>query len=293
MKATSQLRKMLEGDEIIVAPGAYDPLSARIVEAAGFGVVYMTGYGASAAYLGRPDIGLMGMSEVVGHAGRMAAAVSIPLISDADTGYGGIHNVMRTVQEFERAGVAGIHIEDQVTPKRCGHMKGVKVVPLEEMIRKIEAACEARTDPDFVIIARTDSVATDDLDEGIRRGRAMAKAGADVVFVESLQSKDDMEKVVESIDAPLLVNMMEDGLTPLLTAEELQKIGFKIVIFALSSLYVVVRAMTELMGDLKATGTSKTHMGKMTSNEAVNDLLGLSAIQEIEERHSGSHKEQR
>ena len=222
MEARKRLRELVDAKEILVLPGAYDALSARLAEAAGFPCVYMTGYGQSASKLGAPDVGLMTMSEMVERAKDMCAAVSVPVICDGDTGFGNVVNLVRTVREYERAGVAAIQLEDQTTPKKCGHMLGRQVVDAEEMVNKIRAAAAARQDPDFLIIARTDARTNHGVEEAIRRARLYEQAGADIIFVESLESVEEMRMVNEAIAKPTIANMVETGRTPLLTAAQLQ-----------------------------------------------------------------------
>jgi 2-methylisocitrate lyase-like PEP mutase family enzyme len=212
MRRTTQFRRLLEGKAILVAPGAFDGLSARLIEKAGFPLVYVTG-GGIARSTGYPDMGLLTMSEVVVRVKNIVDVTEIPVIADADTGYGNALNVIRTVREFETVGVAGIHIEDQITPKKCGHYEGKSLVSEEEMIKKIEAAREARSDPDFVIIARTDARAVEGLEKAIQRGKRYAGAGADMIFVEAPQSVDEIRKIANSISTPLLINMFKGGKT--------------------------------------------------------------------------------
>ena len=214
MRTTTRLRQMLQAPGLIVAPGAYDGFSARLIEAAGFAAVYMTGAGTAASHLGQPDLGLATMTEMATHARHLASCVSLPLIADADTGYGNALNVVRTVREYERAGVAGLHLEDQVAPKKCGHIAGKQVIPAREFADKIRAAAEYRTDPDFVIIARTDARAVTGLDDAIERGNLYAEAGADVIFVEAPQSEDEIHRVAREVKAPLLANMVQGGRLP-------------------------------------------------------------------------------
>ena len=231
MKHTTKLRELVNREEILVAPGTYDPLMAKLIAHAGFDAVYMTGAGVSHSTLAMPDIGLTTMTEMVERARRIADASELPVIADADTGYGNAINVMRTVKEYERAGVAAIHIEDQEMPKRCGHFAGKTVVPKEEMMGKLKAALDTRQDGDFLIIARTDARTAVGFEEAVERGQAYAEVGADIVFVESPKSVQELEKIGQSINRPLLANMVETGLTPLLPAAELQKLGFSVVIF--------------------------------------------------------------
>ncbi|MGH7961114.1 MAG: isocitrate lyase/PEP mutase family protein, partial [Candidatus Binatia bacterium] len=227
-----RLRELLALPEPILIPGAYDALSARLIEAAGFPAVYMTGFGTAASLLGRPDVGLLGMSEMVDNARRIVQAVAVPVIADADTGYGNPLNVIRTVQEYERAGVAAIHIEDQVMPKRCGHMESKQVIACDEMVEKIRAAVAARRSADFVIIARTDARAVEGLEQALQRARRYAEAGADVLFVEAPQSEQEIETVANTLTGiPLLFNWAEGGKTPPVSLARLRECGFRIVIF--------------------------------------------------------------
>src|SRR6266404_4113663 len=243
MRATTRLRQMLNAPGIIVAPGAYDGFSARLIEAAGFQAVYMTGAGTAASHLGQPDLGLATLTEMANHAGHLASAVSLPVIADADTGYGNALNVVRTVREYEKAGVAGLHIEDQ------------QVIPTEEFCDKIRAASEYRTDPDFVIIARTDARAVTSLDDAIDRGNRYAAAGADVIFFEAPQTEDEIRRVAREIKAPLLANMVIGGKTPAIKVAELERIGFKMVIFPAVCMAAAVPAMEKSLAYLKEHGT--------------------------------------
>jgi methylisocitrate lyase len=285
MKKTTQLRKLLSSRKIVVAPGAFNALSARIIEQAGFPAVYMTGYGASADLLGAPDYGLLTLTEMANHAARMAQAVNVPLIADGDTGYGNAINVRRTIQEYERAGVAAIHLEDQVMPKRCGHMEGKQVIDAKEWAKKIEAAVDARTDSDFVIIARTDARAVYGLDEALSRAKMAVAAGADVIFVEAPQSVDELKKVADTIDAPVMANMIEHGKTPLLSVDELQELGYSLVIYPLATLYMATQAMREAMKELKDTGTTAGLVDRMLAFHEFNDLVGLKDFQALERKY--------
>ena len=257
MKKTTRLRELLAQPQILVAPGAHDALSAKIVAKAGFDAVYFTGYGQAASHLGGPDVGLMTMTEMVMRARNFAAAVDVPVIADGDTGFGNVINVMRTVQEYEAAGVAAIQLEDQVAPKKCGHMTGRQVVPLEEMVGKIKAAVAARKDPDFVIIARTDARTNLGIEEALRRGKAFAEAGADVLFIESPESLEEMKLITSSFDIPVLANMVEGGRTPLMTAHELQELGYGLVIFPTSSTYITAQAVTRVMQEPRPVAQPK------------------------------------
>lgn len=283
MEARKRLRELVDAREILVLPGAYDALSARLAEAAGFPCVYMTGYGQSASKLGAPDVGLMTMSEMVERSKDMCAAVSVPVICDGDTGFGNVVNLVRTVREYERAGAAAIQLEDQTMPKKCGHMLGRDVIDAQEMVMKLKAAIAARTDPDFLIIARTDARTRYGIDEAIRRGRLYAEAGADVVFVESVESVEEMCRVNEEIPTRTIVNMVETGRTPLLTARELQDIGYDMVVFPISTLLVAAKAAYDMLADLQANGTTKNYMDRMMSFSQFNDFIGLPLVRELEE----------
>jgi len=269
------LRQLLEDKKILVAPGAHDVLTAKVIENAGFKAVYMTGYGQSASSLGKPDVGLLTLTEMVDRAGKFVSAVKIPVIADADTGFGNALGVMRTVELYEKAGVSAIQLEDQVAPKRCGHMLGREVVPMEEMIGKIEAAKEARVDEDFLIIARTDARTDYGFDEALKRVKAYEKAGADIIFLESLETIEEMEILNKEIKVPTLANMVEGGRTPLCTNAELEKIGYSLAIWPTASTYVTAYVMTELMNELKEKDTTEGFIDKMISFENFNKLIGL------------------
>src|ERR1700761_9457643 len=244
----ARLRGLLDSGETILAPGAFDPLAARLVEEAGFPAVYMTGFGTSAGLLGRPDVGLLTMTEMADSAARIAACVDIPVLADADTGYGNPLNVIRTVGAYETAGVAGLHLEDQVAPKKCGHLEGKQVIPAEEMAQKIRAAVEARAQPEFVIIARTDARAVEGLERALQRGRVYREAGADVLFIEALTTEAEAEEAVRAFPGvPLLFNWAEGGKTPPISLGRLQEMGYRIVIFPLSTLLAATGAMRRIL----------------------------------------------
>jgi len=284
VKPTTQLRRLLQRPQILVAPGAADAISARLIQRAGFEAVYATGAGISNALLGLPDIGLITMSEMVDQVRRIVEAVDIPVIADADTGYGNPLNVMRTVGVYEKAGVAALQIEDQVTPKRCGHFAGKEVVPAFEMAQKIRAACEARTDPDLVIIARTDSLATHGFDEAIQRGRLYAEAGADVIFVDAPTTPAQVDSLPHQIPAPLLFNMTEGAKTPLFSHAELQKFGYKIVIHPNLMLRVALKATSEALATLKKNGSSETLLPQMMDWDARQELVRLPEYEALEKK---------
>ena len=279
------LRKLIAGRETIVAPGAYDALSARIIEQAGFPAVYMTGFGTSASLLGRPDVGLLTMTQMVDQARRLAQAVDIPLIADADTGYGNTLNVIRTVREYEGAGVAAIHIEDQIMPKKCGHMENKQVIAAAEMVEKIHAATEARSSPDFLIIARTDSRAVEGLDSALRRARQYREAGADMLFVEAPQSEDEIAQVAHAFpDVPLLFNWAEGGKTPPMELDRLKELGYRLVIFPIGALLVATQAVRALAAEIRDHGTAARLLAQTLSFREFNDMIGLPEIQQLEKR---------
>jgi carboxyvinyl-carboxyphosphonate phosphorylmutase len=285
-KMAKQLRELLSRDQILVAPGAHDALTARIIEMTGFDAVYMTGYGTSASVLGQPDVGLLTQTEMAYRAANIVEAVNIPAIVDADTGFGNAINVQRTVRLYEKAGVACIQIEDQVAPKKCGHMLGRELISVEEMVGKIKAACDARVDDDFMIMARTDARTNFGIDAAIERAKAYEEAGADIIFVESPESVEEMKKITSSFNVPVLANMLEHGRTPLLAAKELEDLGYDLVIFCVASTYVIAKAVTKLMKELKNTGTTAGMIDEMIPFDEFNELVGLNTIREKEKLYA-------
>lgn len=277
-----KLREMLERPGIIRAPGAFDAWSARLVEMAGFPAAYMTGYGASVSVIGEPDIGLMSLTEMATHAKNMAAVINIPLIADGDNGYGGVLNVVRAVREYERGGVAAIQIEDQAFPKRCGHMEGKKLIPKHEMVAKVKAAVYARRSEDFIIIARTDARAVNGFDDAIERALAYAEVGADVIFFEAPRTVEELKKVAEFINKPLLSNMVEKGKTPFLTSSELEKMGYKIVIYPASTLYAATKSMMKLLQCLRETDSTEAYLSNMVGFPEFDELVGVEAVRSLE-----------
>ena len=263
-----------------MAPGAYDGLSARLVELAGFDAVYMTGFGAAASLLGKPDIGLLTGTEMADQARRIAAAVDVPVIADADTGYGNALNVERTVALYEQAGIAGIQIEDQVSPKRCGHMSGKDVVPADEMVGKLRAAVAARRDPDVVLIARTDAIAVEGLDAALARARAYREAGADVLFVEAPTEERDVERVAGELagEMPLLFNWAEGGRTPPLALDRIAELGFAIVIYPTSTLLAATTGVRDVLASLAADGTPAGALERLPTFDEFTGLVGLPEI---------------
>ena len=270
---------------MVLAPGCYDALGARLVEEAGFTAAYMTGFGSAASRLGRPDVGLMTLPEMVDNARRIAQAVDIPVIADADTGYGNSINVIRTVHEYEAAGVSAIHLEDQVMPKKCGHMEGKQVVPAAEMAAKVAAAVAARRSDEFLIIARTDARAVEGLDAALQRARIYRDAGADVLFVEAPQSEAEIEAVARAFpDVPLLFNYAEGGKTPAVTHAFLRELGFKLVIFPLTILLAATAAIRSALARIKADGTPIELLPSLLPFGDFLDFIGMAEIRELERR---------
>ena len=289
MKPTARLRDLLltarQSRNILVIPGCHDALSARIAEQAGFTAVYMTGYGTSASMLGKPDVGLLSLTEMAQRAAHLAEAVGVPVLADADTGYGNALNVMRTVREYEKAGVAAIQLEDQVLPKKCGHMLGREIVSQEEMVGKIKAAADARRDADMVIIARTDARTTQGIDAALERGHAYEEAGADLLFIESPESVDEMRRITTSFRVPVLANMVEGGRTPFRPAAELQALGFQVALYCVSSTFAAAHAVRQMMAVLKETGTTAALRGQMIDFEEFNRLIGLPEYRQLEGKY--------
>ncbi len=275
MNKRKRLHELVAARRGVVVPGAYDCVSAKLVEEAGFAAVYMTGYGTSASRLGFPDLGFAGLAEMVDHARNMAAAVSIPLIADADTGYGNALNVRRTVQLYEAAGVAALHLEDQALPKRCGHLAGKQVVPLEEFAQKIRAAVEARTDPDLLIIARTDAIAVTGFDDALRRAEAAAKAGADVLFVEAPTTENQIERIARSFDTPLLFNYAPGGRSPLLPFGRLRALGYAIILLPVDTLFVAAKAIQGFLAGVKAEDDVVRFADRYIPFPEFNELIGV------------------
>jgi methylisocitrate lyase len=286
MKHTTHLRQLLRPGPIVVAPGAHDALTARLIAAQGFPAVYLTGAGVTAA-AGIPDIGLFGLEEMVRTARLMSAAIDVPLISDADTGYGNAVNVLRTVREFEAAGAAGIHLEDQVSPKRCGHLAGKQVIPAEEMAGKLRAACAARRDPDFVIIARTDARAVEGFDAAVERGRRYRAAGADLVFPEALESLEEFAEFARRVDAPLLANLTEFGKTPTIDPRALEPLGYRVAIYPASALRVALHAMRAFLTDLPQPGAQAAWLPRMLTRRELYDLIDYPAYEAWGEEYKG------
>ncbi len=285
MSVRRTLRSLIEQKNALVVPGAYDGVSARLVERAGFPAVYMTGYGTSASRLGLPDLGYAGLAEMADHARNLAAAVSIPLVADADTGYGNALGVRRTVQAYEAAGVAALHIEDQVAPKRCGHLSGHQIVPLGEFAGKIRAAVDARRDPDLMIIARTDAISAAGFDEALRRGEAAARAGADVLFVEAPRDEAQVEKVARSFDTPLLYNYASGGRSPLLPMATLRALRYAIVILPVDTLMVATKAMADFLAEVRKRDDVLALADRYFSFGEFNTLIGATDQMALADRY--------
>ncbi|MFQ5521529.1 MAG: oxaloacetate decarboxylase [Candidatus Methylomirabilia bacterium] len=285
MTRRKRLRELVGVRRGLVVPGAYDCVSAKMVERVGFPAVYMTGYGTSASRLGLPDLGFAGLADMVDHAQNMAAAVSIPLIADADTGYGNALTVRRTVQRYEAAAVAALHLEDQVIPKRCGHLAGKQVVSLEEFTQKIRAAVEARTDPDLLIIARTDAIAVSGFDDALRRADAAVKAGADILFIEAPTTEAQIEQIARSFDTPLLFNYAPGGRSPLLPFARLRELGYAIILLPVDTLFVAVRAMQEFLDGVKSADDVLRFKDRYLPFAEFNELIGVSEQMALADRY--------
>lgn len=284
-RSTTTLRRLLARPTLVLAPGVSDAMNARIVAQEGFEAIYMTGSGTAASRLGMPDIGLLTMSEMVDNAQRIAEAAGIPLIADADTGYGGPINVIRTVREYERAGVAAIHLEDQQWPKRCGHFAGKSVIAVEEMVSKIKAAADARRDNDFVIIARTDAYSVEGYAAALERADRYVEAGADMIFVEELRTVEQLAEVPRRYKVPALYNMGGSGKTPFLKASEIEGLGFRVVIYPNFIMRAAIQAAQNVLRTLKSTGDLKGVFEKMSGWEERHQLLRMSEVRELEERY--------
>ena len=286
MKRTTYFRQLISAPEILQLPCCYDAISARVLEQAGFKAIGAAGYGTSGSSLGFPDIGLATATEMLDNYRHICNAVDIPVFVDIDTGFGDVNNTIRVVQDCERAGAAGLFIEDQTYPKRCGHMAGKNVVSTEEYLPKLRAALWARKDPDFVIMARTDATAVYGVDEAINRARIYASEGADMLFIEALKTREDMIKVntvMKEVGVPVMANMIEGGESPFLTAPELEGIGYNVVAYPCGSLYVAVKALQKWAKCLKETGTSESMWEQMLTFREYFDFIGAPGIRERED----------
>ncbi len=280
------LAKRLKEKRILVAPGVFDMVSLRLADAMGFEALYVTGYGVVASQLGLPDAGLATYTEMVGRVGAMAGMAATPLIADGDTGYGGLLNIRRTVRGYEAAGAAAIQLEDQEFPKKCGHTPGRRVVAIDDMCRRIEVAVEARSDPEFLVVARTDARSSLGLDEALRRGEAYVEAGADILFIESPESESEMARIGRSFDVPLLANMVEGGRTPALPAPRLEELGFRIAIFPVAGLLAAAAALQRVYRRLNETGGSAGAGEAYFPFAEFNKLMGFEEIWEFERKHA-------
>ena len=280
------IRKLLQDkSKPLVIPGIYDAIGAKIVEKVGFEAMFQTGYGTSATLFGMPDYGFIGSTETVDNARRICRAVSVPVIVDADTGYGNALSVWKLVRELENAGASGIFLEDQRWPKRCGHMQGKEVVTKEEYTEKLQAALDARSNNNFIIVARTDARATEGLDKAIERGLYYKKIGADVIFVEAPKTIQEMKKIGNSINAPLVANMIEGGATPISSETKLHEMGFKIILYPLSVLFSNTYATLQILRELKRSGTTRKLNKKLVNFDQFNDLVELKKYRKLEKQY--------
>ena len=284
-KKKSFREQIADKKNILVLPGVFDALTAKIAEKVGFDAMFQTGYGSAASLLGMPDYGFLNAGETIDNATRIIRAVDSPVMVDIDTGYGNPLTVWKLVRDLESIGAAGIFLEDQLWPKRCGHMQGKEVIEMEHYISKLRAALEARKSEDFVVVARTDSRAPLGLDEAIRRGRAYQEAGADVIFVEAPRSIAELRQIASEIDAPLVANMIEDGITPNMNARRLLDLGYRIAVFPLSGLYAATYAINEVFTELRKNGTTAKHKKLMTTFDNFNKLVDLEKYQTLERRY--------
>lgn len=284
---TTIFKELVLSDEILMLPVAHDSLCAKIAEHFGFKAISAAGYANSASLLGAPDVSLLTLNEMVGCAERMVNAVNIPVFADGDTGHGGIPNVIRTIKLFEKAGAAGLFIEDQVFPKRCGHMSGKQIISAEDMIAKIKAAVDTRIDDDFFIMARSDAIAVDGIDAAIERGQRYREAGADMIFVEAPDTVEEMKRITSEIDAPTVANLIYGGHTPLLSVQELQNMGFSMVVYPTSSTYIVAKATIDYFEQLAKTGSLVGMEDKMIEFELFNKIVGLPEIRASEKKYYG------
>ena len=275
MSKAQSIRRALSERSQLIMPGVYDALSAKIAARAGFEVIFITGYSLSATLLGEPDFGLLTQTEVVSAAQRICSVVDTPVIVDADTGYGNAINVIRTVEDLIRSDAGGMFLEDQIWPKRCGHMKGKQVIPLDEQLKKLKAAVEARRGGDFFIVARTDSRQALGLKEAITRGIAFKEAGADAVFIEAPESKDEMQEIAKQVPGPLVANMLERGVTPLMAPKELKELGFELIVWPLAPLYSVAKSLTEVYTTLRRDGSTLAILERLMPFDEFNRIVGL------------------
>ena len=289
----NNLKRLLKRKKPLVIPGVFDAIGAKIAEKAGFDAMFQTGYGTSATLFGMPDYGFIGSTETVENARRICRAVNVPVIIDADTGYGNALSVWKLVRELESAGASGIFLEDQRWPKRCGHMKGKEVIRKEEYAEKLQAALDARKSKDFIIVSRTDARATEGLDKAIERGLYYKKIGADVIFVEAPKTIAEMKKIGKTIKAPLVANMIEGGATPISSASTLHKMGFKIILYPLSVLFANTFASIQILKELKKSGTTTRLNKNLVNFDEFNNIVELSKFRKLEKKYSTSNKKKK
>lgn len=275
MEKTTLLRRLLQEKGQLVMPGVYDALTAKIASRSGFEVIFITGYSLSATLLGEPDFGLLTQTEMITAAQRICSVVDTPVIVDADTGYGNAINVIRTVEELMRVSAAGMFLEDQVWPKRCGHMKGKQVIPLNEQLKKLRAAVDAKRNSDFYIVARTDARQSLGLSEAITRGIAFKEAGADAIFIEAPENKEEMKEIAQRVPGPLVANMLERGVTPLMGPEELKRLGFDLIVWPLAPLYATAKTLKDVYTTLRRTGSTKEILDHLMPFDEFNEVVGL------------------
>jgi len=285
MPISTRIHRLLEKERTLIFPGVYDALGARLVEQAGFPLAFISGYSVAATHLGLPDFGNLTQTEMVATEKRLCDSVTIPIIIDADTGYGNALNVIRTVHDLIAAGAAGMFLEDQVWPKRCGHMKGKRVVPVSEHVQKIKAAVEARNGRDFFIVARTDARQVNGLDDAIERCRRYKEAGADALFVEAPRNIEELKTIAKELPAPLVANMLEGGVTPLLTKDELGKIGLQLIVCPLTALYASAKAMKDMFNLIKTAGTTRDALDRLIPFQQFHDVIGLENYYKLDEKY--------
>lgn len=282
MRKTTLLKNLIMDPEILIMPGAHDALSAKIIEQTGFKAVSLGGAAYSVCSLGKPDVGLVTLTEMTGHIRNIAEAVDVPVFADGDTGHGNVTNVIRTTREFEKAGAAGFFIEDQVAPKRCGHREGKKVIPTGEMVAKIKAAVDARSDEDLVIMARTDALAIYGIEEAIARANRYREAGADLIFVEALTSRDEMVRINREVDGPTMASQVEQGRTPVVTTKELEEMGFNAVVYPGSSFFAASWAIKKVMEEIYRKGATTAFLDNMILFDGIDEIVGLEKVREVE-----------
>ncbi len=282
MKKTTLLKKMILEPEILAMPGAHDALSARIIEQVGFKAISLGGAACSICSLGKPDVGLVTLTEMTNHVRNIAEAVDVPVFADGDTGHGNVTNVIRTTREFEKAGAAGFFIEDQVAPKRCGHKEGKKVIPTEEMVAKIKAAVDTRVDDDLVIMARTDALAIYGMEEAIERVNRYREAGADLILVDALTTTDEMTRLNREVDGPTMATQIEGGRTPILTMKELEHMGFATVVYPGSSFFAAAYGVKRVMEEIYQKGVTTAFMDRMILFQGVDEIVGLDKVRDVE-----------